>query len=347
VRDKRVNTTAQVNTSKPLYVSTMAVTPSAAKPISPIDIGKISEVTTSSDPPSPRSFYQKYTLSSEIGCGSSGVVHRAQRKKDNKWRAVKIVETNVFDSREIEMPIIVHSSGRARNVFEIEDVFETGDKTHIVQGYYRGGDLLDFLLDHGHFNEREAGSIVQQVLQSIRSCHEMRVAHLDVKPENFVLRNPLASRRALGDFFSARDDKDQEIVLIDFGCSRELPAGVDEESVASTYVGTTGYVAPEILLSRAGFASDMWSVGVIAYMLLTGRTPFKTGQGGISEILGARFSTDGNWKELGDNAKDFVRGLLVKEPSGRMDVSEALEHPFVSTTTSALSELDTAKSMEV
>ncbi|KAL7548110.1 hypothetical protein ACHAWF_011402 [Thalassiosira exigua] len=211
---------------------------------------------------------------------------------------------------------------RHDNVVELRDVYEDDEYVHLVTDLCEGGELFDAIVakssDEGGeapcFEEARAAEIARQILTAIQYLHERDVVHRDVKPENVL--------------FSTADP-DAPVKLIDFGLSRKH---APRESPMKTVVGTPYYVAPEVLRKRYDRSCDLWSVGVIAYILLCGYPPFNGADGDETHkaVLRGKYSFPReDWKHVGDEAIDFVEGLLRLNPKERMTAAEALEHPWI------------------
>ena len=213
------------------------------------------------------------------------------------------------------------------NVIKLHEYFYDGDtimessNLFLVMELCEGGELFDRLhmQTHSHYTEAKAAGIVTMMLKAIAYIHSKGVSHRDLKLENFL--------------FESRAD-DSNLKLIDFGLSARYtaPGGVQR---MTTMVGTPYYIAPEVLTAgRAGYtpACDMWSLGVITYMLLSGTPPFKGRHDAdvLNSVKRGKYNLSGRrWEHVSDAAKDFIRRLLVYRPSGRMSASAALDDPWI------------------
>jgi len=177
-----------------------------------------------------------------------------------------------------------------------------------------GGELFDRLVEKGSYTESDAAQLVKKVVSAVEYLHNHNIVHRDLKPENLLLKQK-------GD--------DLEVAIADFGLSKI----VGNQVMMKTACGTPSYVAPEVLNATGyGKEVDMWSIGVITYILLCGFPPFYGDS--VPDILemireGNVNFPDAHWSHISYQAKDFVGKLLVMDPSSRMSASEALKHQWL------------------
>ena len=179
-----------------------------------------------------------------------------------------------------------------------------------------GGDLFDRIVEKEHYSEREASETIKPVVDAIRYCHNMDIIHRDLKPENIL--------------YASKEDC-SIIKISDFGLARFISG-----ELATTAVGTPGYVAPEIIAGKAyGREVDYWSIGVILYILLCGFPPFfeENNQQLFEMIKKCEYEFPSPyWDDISDSAKDLIKSLLVADPSKRLNADMILRHPWVSGT---------------
>ncbi|KAF8395726.1 hypothetical protein HHK36_019676 [Tetracentron sinense] len=201
-----------------------------------------------------------------------------------------------------------------KNLVQFYDAYEDDDNVYMVMELCNGGELLDRILSRGgKYSEEDAKAIMVQVLSVVAFCHLQGVVHRDLKPENFL--------------FSSKDE-DSPLKAIDFG----LSDFVKPDERLNDIVGSAYYVAPEVLHRSYGTEADMWSIGVIAYILLCGSRPFwaRTESGIFQAILKADPSfEEAPWPSLSFDARDFVKRLLNKDYRKRLTASQALCHPWL------------------
>ncbi|XP_024028968.1 CDPK-related protein kinase isoform X2 [Morus notabilis] len=200
------------------------------------------------------------------------------------------------------------------NLVQFYEAFEDSDNVYIVMELCEGGELLDRILSRGgKYTEDDAKAVMAQILKVVAFCHLQGVVHRDLKPENFL--------------YTTKDENSM-LKAIDFG----LSDFVKPDEKLNDIVGSAYYVAPEVLHRAYSTEADVWSVGVIAYILLCGSRPFwaRTESGIFRAVLKAGPSFDEQpWPSLSLEAKDFVKRLLNKDPRKRMTAAQALSHPWI------------------
>lgn len=213
-----------------------------------------------------------------------------------------------------EVKILQALSGH-ENVVHFYNAFEDDDYVYIVMELCEGGELLDRILSKKDkcYCEADAAKIVHQLLKVAAECHLHGIVHRDMKPENFLFKSP---------------EEDSVLKAADFGLSDFIKPGKKFHDI----VGSAYYVAPEVLKRRSGPESDVWSIGVITYILLCGKRPFwdKTEDGIFKEVLKKELDfREKPWLSISASAKDFVRKLLMKDPGVRLTAAQALSHKWV------------------
>lgn len=213
-------------------------------------------------------------------------------------------------NREVEILQVLKGHD---NVVCFRDVFEDEDDVHIVMELCEGGELFDSIIDKGHYTERDAAEVVKAMAQVMAYCHTNGVFHRDLKPENFLL---------------SKQNGKTVIKLTDFGLSVFFKAGdVFDERLGSAY-----YIAPEILEGRYNYMADMWSIGVIMFILLTGYAPFNghDDQAIFDAIQRGKYEDDTEeWRAISKSAKGVIRKLLQKNVANRISAEELLLEPWV------------------
>lgn len=266
------------------------------------------------------SFNSKYELREELGVGSTSKCYKCIRKADGKEFACKVI-----DKRHVEMKfaglldqffieINVLKTVRHSNIISLEDTYETPDRIYMVMEIMKGGELFDYVVEKGTLSEEEASVLVRRITSAIAHMHSLNIIHRDLKPENLLLTNK--GVRA-------------EVKLIDFGLAKVIM----QDSVASSFLGTKGYLAPE-MLQRHSYdkAIDMWALGVIVFVLLCGCLPFDDDSSRItSESAKKKFTLRfPKWAaSLSPSAKDLLQKLLEVNPKLRLTADQALAHPWV------------------
>lgn len=258
----------------------------------------------------------KYRLKEVLGTGAfSEVVLAEEASNPGNFVAIKCINKRGIKGKEdsLENEINVLRRLKHPNIVELLDVFEDRSHVYLVMELVTGGELFDRIVEKGSYTEMDASFLIKQILEAVNFMHSKGVVHRDLKPENLL-------------YYSA--DEDSKIMISDFGLSKR-----EEDGVMATACGTPGYVAPEVLAQKPyGKEVDIWSIGVIAYILLCGYPPFydENDTELFRQILKAEYEFDSPyWDEISDSAKDFIRHLMCKEPSSRLDVNGALQHPWI------------------
>jgi len=201
-----------------------------------------------------------------------------------------------------------------KNVLSLIEIFETANQLALVMELVTGGELFFKIVARGSYSEKDAAGIVRQIVNGVQYLHKLEIAHRDLKPENLLC---------------AGDDNDMIIKIADFGLSKIFAGG----QVMETSCGTPDYAAPEVLTGTTYDKSvDLWSIGVITYVLLCGYPPFyaQSQPGLFEKIINAEYNfPDPEWSYISDTAKDFIKNLLVLDPGKRLTAEQALKHPFL------------------
>ncbi|KAJ9562261.1 hypothetical protein OSB04_007421 [Centaurea solstitialis] len=267
-------------------------------------------------------FGSKYEVGEEVGRGHFGYTCKAKFKKGElkgKEVAVKVIPKSkmttaiaIEDVRR-EVKILKALSGH-NNLVHFYDAYEDHEKVYVVMELCEGGELLDRILSRGgKYTEDDAKAVLIQILNVVAFCHLQGVVHRDLKPENFL--------------FTSKDEN-SPLKAIDFG----LSDFVKPDERLNDIVGSAYYVAPEVLHRSYSTEADVWSIGVIAYILLCGSRPFwaRSESGIFRAVLKADPSFDEvPWPTLSSEAKDFVKRLLNKDPRKRMTAAQGLSHPWI------------------
>nr|XP_057933349.1 calcium/calmodulin-dependent protein kinase type 1D [Doryrhamphus excisus]XP_057933350.1 calcium/calmodulin-dependent protein kinase type 1D [Doryrhamphus excisus] len=251
-----------------------------------------------------------------LGTGAFSEVVLAQEKLTGRMFAVKCIPKKALKGKEssIENEIAVLRKIKHENIVALEDIYESPDHLYLIMQLVSGGELFDRIVEKGFYTEKDASTLIRQVLDAVDYLHNMGIVHRDLKPENLLYFNP---------------NDGSKIMISDFGLSKMEGSG----NVMSTACGTPGYVAPEVLAQKPySKAVDCWSIGVIAYILLCGYPPFYDENDSklFEQILKADYEFDAPyWDDISDSAKDFISSLMEKDPSQRFTCEQALRHPWI------------------
>mmetsp|Transcript_14305 Transcript_14305/g.21416 ORF Transcript_14305/g.21416 Transcript_14305/m.21416 type:complete len:408 (-) Transcript_14305:251-1474(-) len=275
--------------------------------------------------PVPHVFDKMYELGEELGSGAFSVVKAGTNKATGEKVAVKVINRHTISSEDeaaLTQEVNIMKSLDHPNIVKLYDFFREKEKYYLVLEYLEGGELFDRIVAKKTYNEKEARDVVSLVLSGLKYMHDRNIAHRDLKPENLILA-------------SKKDDANVKIA--DFGfASRKNQGG---EAMA-TQCGTPGYVAPEILRGNAySKAVDMWSMGIITYIILGGYPPFHhSNQVKLFKKIkkGAFEFHPKYWENISVEAKDFISSLLQLDVEKRLTVDQAINHPWFKTDENAL-----------
>lgn len=265
----------------------------------------------------------KYILKELLGTGAFSEVRLAEsREKPGQMFAVKIIDKKALKGKEdsLENEIRVLRRLTHPNIVQLLETFEDKHKVYLVMELVTGGELFDRIVEKGSYTEKDASGLIRQVLEAVDYMHDQGVVHRDLKPENLLYYNP---------------DEDSKIMISDFGLSK-----MEDSGIMATACGTPGYVAPEVLAQKPyGKAVDVWSIGVISYILLCGYPPFydENDANLFAQILKANQTVIGEfefdspyWDDISDSAKDFIHKLMCVNVEERYSCKQALAHPWIS-----------------
>jgi len=263
-----------------------------------------------------------YDIGEEIGRGAFSVVKRAKQKRTGNGYAIKFIEKKYVDKTDLVLlgrEIDIMKKVNHPNVLKLQEVYETDETISLVMELVDGGELFYKIVEKGNYSEKDAVKIVRQMVQGVDYLHAQGIAHRDLKPENLLCS------------MDSRDEfKPFRVVIADFGLSKAF----DDGNPLKTSCGTPDYVAPEVITAEGEYDAsvDMWSCGVITYVLLCGFSPFLSmDQTGLFEkIMKAEYDfPDPEWTHISENAKDFIRKLLVKDRHERYTAKQCLAHPWL------------------
>ncbi|XP_023585477.1 death-associated protein kinase 2 [Trichechus manatus latirostris] len=263
-----------------------------------------------------------YDIGEELGSGQFAIVKKCREKSTGLEYAAKFIKKRQsLASRrgvrreEIEREVSILRQVLHPNVITLHDVYENRTDVVLILELVSGGELFDFLAQKESLSEEEATSFIKQILEGVNYLHTKKIAHFDLKPENIMLLD--------------KNIPIPHIKLIDFGLAHEIEDGVEFKSI----FGTPEFVAPEIVnYEPLGLEADMWSIGVITYILLSGASPFlgDTKQETLANITAVSYHFDEEFfSQTSELAKDFIRKLLVKETRKRLTIQEALRHAWI------------------
>ncbi|XP_046889445.1 death-associated protein kinase 2 isoform X1 [Hypomesus transpacificus] len=269
-----------------------------------------------------------YEIGEELGSGQFAIVKHVKEKSTGLEFAAKCIKKRQSRAsrrgvrrEEIEREVDILQQLQHPNIITLRDVYETHSDIVLILELVSGGELFDFLAQKESLSEEEATQFIKQILDGVQYLHSKRIAHFDLKPENIMLLDknlPLP-----------------RIKLIDFGLAHKIEAGADFKNI----FGTPEFVAPEIVnYEPLGLEADMWSIGVITYILLSGASPFlgDSKQETLGNISATNYEFDDEFfSSTSELAKSFIRQLLEKDTScylpcrKRLTIQDALHHPWI------------------
>ncbi|XP_070806279.1 myosin light chain kinase, smooth muscle [Pituophis catenifer annectens] len=256
-----------------------------------------------------------YHVEERLGSGKFGQVFRLVEKKSGKVWAGKFFKAySAKDKENIRQEISIMNCLHHPKLVQLVDAFEEKANIVMVLELVSGGELFERIIDEDfELTERECIKYMKQISEGVQFIHKQGIVHLDLKPENIMCVNKIGTR----------------IKLIDFGLARRL------ENAGSLKVlfGTPEFVAPEVInYEPIGYATDMWSIGVICYILVSGLSPFMGDNDNetLANVTSATWDFDDEaFDEISDDAKDFINNLLKKDMRDRLNCTQCLQHPWL------------------
>jgi len=256
-------------------------------------------------------------VKAQVHAGGRGKAGGVKFVKSKEEVAIKIIDRkNVGKDYEknLRMEMEILKKVHHPNIIELQEMVEAGDKLYFVMELVTGGELFDRIVEKGSYSEEDARILVRKIVSAIEYLHDKNIAHRDLKPENLLVKSK---------------EDDTEVKIADFGLSKII----DKDKMMQTACGTPGYVAPEVL-NAEGYDKevDMWSIGVITYILLCGFPPFysESVPEVFEQIMKAEYDyPEEYWEDISEEAKDFIDNLLVVDVAHRMTAKQSFEHPWL------------------
>lgn len=259
---------------------------------------------------------KKYRIETKIlGSGAFGKVFLATSVSDENFKvAIKVISKKKIDDDIDQLldEISILKKLDHPNIIKYYETYENQKYMYIVMEYCSGGELFDVIASkakrEGNFNESEAAEMMAKLLKAVNHCHSMNIAHRDIKPENILIT------------------EDGDLKLIDFGLSKQV-----KNKKMKTIVGTPYYIAPEVLQGKYGLKCDVWSLGVIMYILLSGYLPF--GGSGAAEVFekvseGKYSFSQKEWKKVSKEGMDLIEHMLEVDTKKRYTAEQCLKHKW-------------------
>ncbi|CAD2104094.1 calcium-dependent protein kinase 7, putative [Plasmodium vinckei] len=269
--------------------------------------------------------YNLYEIHEQLGQGKFSTVYRGINKQTNSEFAIKVINNrsvSIYEKELLRSEISILRLLRHPNVIFLKEIINTKETLYISMELVKGGELYDFLLSETRLSEIHANKIISQLIKTVAYLHKCGIIHRDIKPENILLTDK---------------SKDAQIKLTDFGLSTLCAPN----ELLKEPCGTLAYVAPEVItLQGYNHKVDAWSIGVILYLLLSGKLPFpinKNTEMNIQKTYVLSFR-DSIWKTISSSAKDLISKLLELNAEKRISASEALEHIWIKNPTAVINE---------
>eukprot|EP00928_Gymnodinium_smaydae_P086880 TRINITY_DN71289_c0_g1_i1.p1 TRINITY_DN71289_c0_g1~~TRINITY_DN71289_c0_g1_i1.p1 ORF type:complete len:504 (+),score=135.32 TRINITY_DN71289_c0_g1_i1:115-1626(+) len=252
----------------------------------------------------------------KLGEGSYGSVRKCVHKTTGASRAIKTIpRASMKNMDRFQKELAIMKMMDHPNIIKLYESFEDHKNFYLVMELCLGGELFDRIIDSGHFTEVQAAIVMQHIFRAIYYMHECKVCHRDLKPENFL--------------FTSKDPLETTTLkIIDFGLACTFSAG----QLLTTKAGTPYYVAPQVLAGKYDQSSDLWSCGVIMYVVLCGYPPFNgdTDAAVLAKVRLGNFSFNStDWRNVSEDAKNLIRQLLKMNPAERYTAEAALQHVWV------------------
>ncbi|XP_070156195.1 obscurin isoform X7 [Polyergus mexicanus] len=261
--------------------------------------------------PRDKPFGDLYDLGDELGRGTQGVTYHAVERNTGRNYASKIMhghgDLKPFMYNEMEAMNNLHH----RKLLRLHDAFETNDSVTLVMELAAGGELVDTLTRQEYYTEIDIARYIRQLLWGLEYMHGNHYAHLGL---------------TLGDLLISHANGD-DLKIGDFGLARKI----SHTRLMTLAYGMPEYIAPEVTNNEGvSYPADMWSVGTITYILLSGISPFRgaNDRETLKKIREGRWDFDDRWKNISNEAQDFIRSLLVYNIENRLDIKAALAHPW-------------------
>ena len=263
-------------------------------------------------------FEQNYTILKDLGQGAYGSVKLVKNKLTEETRAMKVIKIteklSFKEEQEIINEIFILKSLDHPNILKIFEFYQKKDEYDLITEYCEGGDLYDEIINNVPFSESFTAYVIYQMLSAINYCHKMNILHRDIKPENILITG-------------RNEDNFPQIKICDFGTSKIFEKGKFNQRL----IGSSYYIAPEVLNKNYNEKCDLWSCGIILYTMLIGEPPF--GGDNDNEIIkkikkGVYNLSGGQFNRISNNSIDLIKSLLKINIDQRISAEQALNHQW-------------------
>ena len=266
-----------------------------------------------------RHFDDEYNMLEELGTGAFSVVRKCKRKMNGHLAAVKVIDKRHISNEDLaalQEEISILMSMNHEHIISCEEFFDEKEHLYIVTELVEGGELFDRIVRKTYYSEKDARDLIRIFLRTMAYVHEQGVVHRDLKPENLLL---------------VAENDDSDIKIADFGLAKRIKDLVHDEPPC----GTPAYVAPEILRNQPyGPEVDIWSIGVICYVLLAGYPPFydEDMKKLFRKIKDGRYHFhQEHWSDKSDESIDIIKRMLCVDVKDRWTAKQLLTHPWIQT----------------
>ena len=274
-------------------------------------------------------FEQKYIVGEELGKGAYATVYKCTNKETGELWAVKVIDKTKAGPKDIDDVLhevtMMKTVGFHPHVVQLKEFFDTPKNMYLILDLLTGGMLFDRIVQLKHYSENSASKLIKNFLLALEHIHSKGIIHRDLKPENLLLKHNAHPNP--NDVTHLTD-----VALADFGLSGRTPG--------QTCCGSPSYIAPEVI--NVGYLRtqkepydckcDIWSLGVITYILLSGKMPFhgRMYKETFQKIVKNQWSFSGDiWDHVTPAAKDFIKTMLTPDPKLRPTATQAMNHPWV------------------
>ena len=266
--------------------------------------------------------YAIYDFLTVLGQGAFGKVEEVRHKISREIRAMKIIHKDQIQLGSEEEQALINEINIVKtldhpNIMKVFEYYNTEKCLYIVSELLSGGELFDKITENKFLKEDVCAYLMKQIFSAVDFCHEKKIIHRDLKPENVLIESQDEARK---EFFT--------IKLIDFGTCDKMKKGQN----LNMQVGTPYYTAPEVLKNNYNEKCDLWSCGVMMYLMLCGKQPF---EGDNDDEIYEKIRlckidfNDEEWDNISNDAKDLIKKLLIKDAKKRYSAREALAHPWI------------------
>lgn len=271
-----------------------------------------------------------YKILNKLGQGTFGSVYRVLHRETEQIRAMKMIKISTIKLQDDDQVFLKEIEILRKidhiNVIKIYEYFKDDDNYYVITEFVSGGELYDTISKWNDFTEDKAGYIMKQILSAVQYLHSNKIVHRDLKPENIMVEK--SNKKKGKDLKGKEEDEKVNIKLIDFGTCNYY----DGKQLLELKVGTPYYIAPEVLAKKYNEKCDIWSCGVILYILLVGYPPFdgETTEEILECVQDGKYSLkEDEWNNISNEAKDLVSKMLTYDYKKRVSTQECLDHPWI------------------